>query len=447
MEKKAVKKAPVKKKAVATPKEIKPTSPWTEVATELSEPPVVTGGSTSSPRRRKAKTTTPVATKSASQPPVLRGGAMKAKKTKSAPKAAAAGAVSEPPVVTGGLVKAKKTKSAPKRIAPDLSVPPAVAGGLTSSSKPVRSKKAARTKTPTLDATAEIAAAKPQVELSPVFKTLAAPTLPELQRENRARLMMQTPTQLYFYWSVKENPYHLLRKAFGDDMGSYTLVLKLTELNSGTEVIHRAEAEGNYWFDVQPDGKYEAEIGFYAPNRPYFRVIYSNTVETPRRNPSPRQATNADWKVPAHKFAEVLEVAGFSQDAFDVAMAGDDHAASEQVTHTAFKSFIGTNGFDLRGIAAEDIRYSLMALASGLKLDELRSRISPALYAILQSNAEKIAAGKAMNALTEYFDIDESEFTEHKYGSAVYGASLVNFPRTLTSRRKYTPLSSHTLAR
>ena len=36
-----------------------------------------------------------------------------------------------------------------------------------------------------------------------------------------------------------------------------------------------------------------------------------------------------------------------------------------------------------------------------------------------------------MNALTEYFDIDEAEFTEEQFGSAVYGASLVNFPRTL----------------
>src|SRR5204863_8439723 len=170
------------------------------------------------------------------------------------------------------------------------------------------------------------------------------------------------------------------------------------------------------------------------------------TIETPRRSPSPRQATEADWKVPAHKFAEVLEVAGFSQDAFDVAMAGDDHEAAEHVTHTAFKSFIGTNGFDLHGIAAEDIRYSLMALASGLKIEDLRSRVSAALFAILQSNAERIAAANAMNALTEYFDIDETEFTQHKYGPAVHGASLMNFPRTLTTCRvgqKFAPVSSH----
>ena len=197
-------------------------------------------------------------------------------------------------------------------------------------------------KKPDLDITAKIASAEPKVELSPAFKALAEPALPELTRENRARLMMQTPTQLYFYWSVKENPYHLLSNAFGDETGSYTLVLKLTNLRRDTEEIHPAEAEGNWWFDVEPDGEYQAEIGFYAPNRPYFRIIYSNTVETPRRSPSRHSATEAVWNVSGNKFAEVLDVAGFSQDAFDVAMAGDDHAAAENATHTAFSRFIGT---------------------------------------------------------------------------------------------------------
>ena len=64
------------------------------------------------------------------------------------------------------------------------------------------------------------------VKRSPVFNALAEPVLPELGRENRARLQMQTPTRLYFYWSIKENPWALLKKVFGDDLGSYTLVLK-----------------------------------------------------------------------------------------------------------------------------------------------------------------------------------------------------------------------------
>ena len=143
--------------------------------------------------------------------------------------------------------------------------------------------------------------ANKDLKASPVFKALSEPVLPKLERENRARLMMQTPTELYFYWSVRENPYQVLRKAFGDDTGSYTLTIKLTNLNTGEEELHPAEAEGNWWFHVEPNGKYEAEIGFYAPNRPYFRVIYSNTIETPRRAPSPRPATEAVWTVSANQ--------------------------------------------------------------------------------------------------------------------------------------------------
>ncbi len=301
----------------------------------------------------------------------------------------------------------------------------------------------------TLDATAEIAAAEPKIEVSPAFKALAEPMLPELTRENRARLQMQTPTRLYFYWSVKENPYHLLKNAFGKDTGSYTLVLKLTNLRLDAEEIHPVETEGNWWFNVEPDGEYQAEIGFYAPNRPYFRIIYSNIVETPRRSPSPHAASEAVWNVSANKFAEVLDVAGFSQDAFDVMMAGDDLAAAENATHTAFSRFIGAGDYGLHRIAVEDIRYVMLALASGLKLEDLGGRVSPTLLAILQANADKIEAGKALAALTEYFEIDEAEWTEDQLGAAVYGASLVNFPRTLKTKAlsstKFAPVSSHCL--
>lgn len=390
----------------AAPKKIEFMSPWTEIAVDLPAP----ASSPTKPRTSAKAKSEPRAVTSD-----LKRSSAKSTKTKS-----------EPRVVTGVSEPSLKSANA-KKAKTEL-------------------KTTAKPNTPTLDAFAEIVAAESQIELSPVFKTLAAPTLPELKRENRARLMMQTPGKLYLYWSVRENPYHLLRKAFGDDMGSYTLVMKLTELRRGVEEIHRAEAEGNWWFNVEPDGKYEAEIGFYAPNRPYFRVLYSNTIETPRRSPSPRVASDMDWSVSASKFAEVLDVAGFTQDAFDVAMAGDDTQAAEHVTHSAFSSFIGNGDHDLRGIAAEDIRYTLMALAAGLKIDDLRSRISPALFAILQANAQMIAGGNAMSVLTEYFDIDETEFTEHQYGSAVYGASRVNFPRTLSTHRvasKFEPVSSH----
>ena len=310
---------------------------------------------------------------------------------------------------------------------------------------------------PTLDVTHEIAAAEPAVEVSPVFKALAEVALPELKRENRARLQMQTPTRLYFYWSLRDDPWSRLRAVFGSDLGSYSLVVKLIDNHHGREEMSLCDAEGNWWFNVEPNGSYTAELGFYAPNRPYFRILYSNTVETPRRSPSPRAATESTWTVSSAKFAEVLDVAGFSRDAFDVAVAGDNFAASEDATHNALADYVGSRGHDLSGISGDDIRYALLALAGGAALEELRFKISPALFAILQANAGNAGTAgsgktRAMSALTTHFDIDESEFYEEDFGPAVFGASLVNFPKTLKTRTvspkyapRYNPVSSHSL--
>ena len=321
--------------------------------------------------------------------------------------------------------------------------------------KPV--KKTLKTDTP--DETLVTVAVDPLAEMSPVFKILADVELPDLKRENRARLQMQTPTRLYFYWSLRENPWATLRSVFGNDLGSYALVVKLIDNHHGREEITLCDAEGDWWFNVEPNGSYTAELGFYATNRPYFRIIYSNTVETPRRAPSPRSAAESDWRVSAAKFAEVLDVAGFTRDAFDVAVAGDNFVASESATHRAFADLVGGTGHDLSGVAGDDIRYAMMALAAGSTLEELRFKISPALFAILQANVASIEAGKAMNALTEHFDIDESEFFEDDFGPAVYGVSLINFPKTLKTRTastrtvspkyapRYNPVSSFSIGR
>lgn len=316
----------------------------------------------------------------------------------------------------------------------------------------VRAKKAAAPKKAvkgsTKKAAEKIVLNEPKIEYSEAFKILAAPELPDLGRENRARLQIQSPTRAYFYWSVRENPFHLLRNVFGNDLGSYSLVLKLKNLRRDTEEIHQVEAEGNWWFQVAPGGEYQAEIGFYAPNRPYFRVLYSNTVTTPRRTPSPRAATESDWSVTSNKFAEVLDVAGFSRDAFDVALAGDDIATAETATHAAFSRFVGTSAYDVDAVEAEDIRYAMVALAAGVDLYELASSISPALFAVLQANADKLKAEKAMTALGEEFDIEPTEITEEQVGPATFGGSLVNFPRTIKTRTltsRYNPISSHSV--
>ncbi len=289
----------------------------------------------------------------------------------------------------------------------------------------------------------------PEAELSPAFKELREPKLPSLPRENRARLLMQTPTRVYFYWGLKNNPYQILNRAFGNERGSYTLVLKLINLSRDTEEIHPVDAEGNWWFSVDPDCTYRAEIGFYAPNRPYFRALYSNTVTTPRKSPSPRIATEADWRVSADTFAEVLDNSGFRQDAYDVALAGDDIESSNTSTRQVFVRLIGEDATS-EAFTAEELRHAMLALASGVPLEALRWKISASLFAVLAAHLDRLSE-PALGMLRDHFGLEDDEILEEEQLAAVHGASIVHFPKIVRRRRRslpdldvpgYSPISS-----
>jgi hypothetical protein len=282
---------------------------------------------------------------------------------------------------------------------------------------------------------------------SPEFLELAEPTLPQLEKRNRARLLMQSPNRLYFYWSIAKNPFHTLNRALGEG-AHYTLVLKLVDLNSGIEDIHPVDAAGNWWFSVDADKTYRAEIGFYAVNRPYIRILYSNVITTPRKSPSPRTAETAEWRVPADRFARVLDAAGFARDAFDVALAGDDPDAADTATHAAFSAFSGKPAAEFAHLGSEELRYAMLALASGVSIEELRGLISEKLFAVL-SALSGATGERAFAALQENFELDAEEFEiGDEIGPAVYGASLINFPRSSRKGRKLSdlgPFSSHSV--
>lgn len=285
-------------------------------------------------------------------------------------------------------------------------------------------------------------------EISPIMKELASVELPPLERENRARLQMQSPNRLFFYWSIKGNPFQTLGRALGGNMGSYALVLKLINVSRDTDEIHPVEAEGTWWFSVDADSSYRAEIGFYAPNRPYVRVMYSNTVTTPRKRPSPRVALASDWKVNVQAFTQVLDVSGFKLDAFEVALSGDTSASAPSFDHEQFARSIDRERSDFAGIASDELRYALLLIASGASIEDLRHRIDASLFGLLQSSADKLSSANVLAALKDQFGIETEDLSEEELGSAVYGASLLHFPRRPKRKRnrpdltEYYPLSS-----
>ena len=275
---------------------------------------------------------------------------------------------------------------------------------------------------------------------SPAFKELALPKLPTLEKENRARLQIQSPNRIFFYWSLRSNPFQTLHRSLGADAAGYTLVLRLIDAKTEREELQPIEPEGTLWFHTEADRSYRAEIGFYSTSKPFVRILYSNTVTTPRKSPSPRAASESEWRVTSHKFAEVLDVSGFQKDAFDVVIAGDEPSAAEAITKTAFEQLTGLET-SLDDISAEDVRFAMMSIAAGRALEELRWKIGAELFAILQANAERLNAERAAELMKEYFQIDEIEFEEDEVIGTVFGASAVNFPRRFKTKG-YLPISS-----
>lgn len=296
-------------------------------------------------------------------------------------------------------------------------------------------------------------------ELSPVFKELAEPKLPVLREENRAFLQMQSPTRIFFYWSLKSDSFNTLRKALGNRADDYFLAIRLTNLETKKDEIHQVGNKGSWWFNnIESDSKYRAEVGFYAKSRPFVRIVFSNTLETPRLKPSENTAFQPYFAVTADQFAEVLDLAGYSQDAFEVYLAGDEPQFADEATQKAFVQLAGKGQVDFSNININELRYVLFALASGVSLFALREQVSGDLFeflaGLIDENPNALTEEKVILALEEFFGVSpfDEEIGEEIEEPKVFGASMINFPKQLRKKKssfnpkgKLNPLSSFSL--
>jgi len=279
------------------------------------------------------------------------------------------------------------------------------------------------------------------------IEELLGPKLPPLPMINRAQLQMQSPNRAFFYWSLKSNPFSTLQKIFGKSALSYKLVAKLINQTENSEQIFPIDIAGSAWFDVESDSTYRVEIGLFAPNRPFIRLLFSNTIQTPRSAPSPYFDWLPEFAISAQDFAEVLDATGFKQDAIEMALAGDQKA--DIATQNTFFSLFGQRFLNAR---LSELRYALFALASGLTLEDLRYQISPSLFALLEKlmlemSEQPPTAEKIRAVLYENFDIEEEAEESEEIEEIVrtFGASLVNFgkkaPRKFKLPKKFPKIS------
>jgi len=263
---------------------------------------------------------------------------------------------------------------------------------------------------------------------SPILELLAKPMLPKLKHTTRARLMMQSPTRLYLYWSVSAHSFESLKNALGGPASDYVLALRLLDITRDVEEVHAVEPEGSWWFNVRPDTEYRAEVGFYSVSRPFVRILFSNTIATPRKGPSPHSAGEARWAISKDKFVDVLNVSGFESDADRVEVG-----PLEQNIASTVSSYLKIDESEITTFDGEELRWALATLAAGTPIEDLRYRISAALFAFLEKHLAKLSA----SAIRENVGIAATEFEDEFVATPVFGSSLVNFPR-----RRFAPISS-----
>jgi hypothetical protein len=197
-----------------------------------------------------------------------------------------------------------------------------------------------------------------------------------------------------------------------------------------------ADISGTTWFDVGSDTPYRAELGFFSQNRPFIRVMYSNTIQTPRPSPSRRLASDDDFAVRTQQFADVLSASGFAHENVAQDFAFADKLLADARAREIAARLTDEKEETFADISLLELRWVLVSLAAYAPLDELKRSVSPALVAWLESieaqNPDalkpKNVAGELQKTLGEEFVgmIQSGEVeTRRRYVHKVFGGSAV----------------------
>ena len=150
---------------------------------------------------------------------------------------------------------------------------------------------------------------------------------------DEARLLVQSPRRLYFYWRFARDPRELLREALGPVAERLGPAVRLIDEATGEEGEPAPAEGGDYWFDVLPGRLLRAEVGFHGEGLPFVRLISSNAVETPSGGVSGVADEAPEFSVGQQEFERVLEATGFAAEDWQTeraphdARGGDDDPA------------------------------------------------------------------------------------------------------------------------
>jgi hypothetical protein len=263
--------------------------------------------------------------------------------------------------------------------------------------------------------------------------------LPEAYQVDRIRLLAQSPRKLHLYWEFSSDPFETLRRAFGRQAARYTMVVRLTNIETGEVSWHAAAPSRSQWFNVQPDKSFRAEVGFFTQGRAFIRLLSSTVTRTPRASVAREASTVAEFRVSPQEFAHVLDEAGYASDALEVSLEAVDLATGDAAT----RAIAGQLGGHLTRISATDmaeLRSLLAALALGMDADDFNELLSPSLAEWLgevrREHSEALRAAYLLEVLRATLGIqtsagafDELDERAMRRVARFVGASEVNMPR------------------
>ena len=264
--------------------------------------------------------------------------------------------------------------------------------------------------------------------------------LPETYEANRIRLLAQSPRKLFLYWEFARDPFETLSRAFVPQADRYNLVVKLVEVESGTETLHLASATRSQWIEARSGLSYRADVGFYAEGRNFIRLLSSDSIQTPRAGVSRRVDPTPEFRVEPDAFSRVLDGAGYVSDALEVAIEGADAASNGAATRAIASRLGPLVAPSLSDEEVAEMRGLLAALALGATIRELRAdlsaRLSGWLDRISREHQEIINAAHLLEVLRVLLGIEMdptgsgflSEEAMRRTARVIVGASEVRLP-------------------
>ncbi|HEY0545708.1 MAG TPA: DUF4912 domain-containing protein [Pyrinomonadaceae bacterium] len=263
--------------------------------------------------------------------------------------------------------------------------------------------------------------------------------LPEVYPGDRIRLLAQSPRKLYLYWGLSQDPYATLQRAFGAQAARYSLVVRLTDTESGAATLHLASPTKSQWLDVQPGLSYRVDLGLYAPGKAFIRLLSSNTAQTPRAGVARRADLSPAWNISAENFAQVLDEAGYVSDALEVTLEAVDELTQDTATRAVAGAFSDAEIPAMSEEELAEMRGLLAALAFGARVDNLQNVLSPTLSDWLERahhqrdavNGERLVEllhtmlGIEMSFVSQNAPAEEAT---RRAARVIVGASEVNLP-------------------